>query len=405
VAKSGVIAVLLLLAGVDCCLQSWVYAQDSPVVDSIPVGEEAAGPAESGYLFFPRPAVDESATDEFSVEASSFDHSAAVMSGAESGAGLDDQAWNAAERFSKGNFHEAIPIQYPLDDSAYEAEAPTGDDPDAANGRWRDSSIHRPAPDVALEDQPWVEWHKITLQAQTLPTGEQGLGVTSLDVRGTLKFARVPFLFVTPRGGWHFLDGPPTTDLPPRLYDLSVDTTIYMPLNDRWTVQASLAPGFYTDGKATKDAFRMTGRALAFYVWSPELQLAGGFVYLGRKDVVALPAAGLVYTPTDDLKFDLMFPKPRAGYRYHHDLERERWVYCSGELGGGSWAVRRVSGDDDVASYRDFQLLVGIEHKEPGVINWQLEGGYAFSRRVEYISKTGDTDLPSTAVLRVVLSY
>ncbi len=131
----------------------------------------------------------------------------------------------------------------------------------------------------------------------------------------------------------------------------------------------------------------------------------GGFVYLGRKDVVALPAAGLVYTPTDDLKFDLMFPKPRAGYRYHHDLERERWVYCSGELGGGSWAVRRINGDDDVATYRDFQLLVGIEHKEPGVINWQLEGGYAFSRRVEYISKTGDTDLPSTAVLRVVLSY
>lgn len=402
-AKSGVIAVLLLLAGVDCCLQNWVDAQDSPVVDSIPVGEEAAGPAESGYLFFPRPAVEDSAIDESSVEATAFDHSAAVMS--ESGASLGDEAWNAAERFSKGNFHEAIPVQYPLDDSAYEAEAPTGDDPDAAQGRWRDSSVHRPTPDVALEDQPWVEWHKITLQAQTLPTGEQGLGVTSLDLRGTLKFARVPFLFVTPRGGWHFLDGPPTTDLPPRLYDLSVDTTIYLPLNERWTAQASLAPGFYTDGKATKDAFRMTGRALAFYRWSPELQLAGGFVYLGRKDVVALPAAGLVYTPTDDLKFDLMFPKPRAGYRYHHDLERERWVYCSGELGGGSWAVRRINGDDDVATYRDFQLLVGIEHKEPGVINWQLEGGYAFSRRVEYISKTGDTDLPSTAVLRVVLSY
>jgi len=94
-----------------------------------------------------------------------------------------------------------------------------------------------------------------------------------------------------------------------------------------------------------------------------------------------------------------------VGYRYHHDRERERWVYFSGELGGGSWAVRRVSGDDDVATYRDFQFLVGIEHKEPGVINWQLEGGYVFSRDVEYISKTGDTKLPSTAVLGVVLSY
>ncbi len=111
-------------------------------MDSIPVGEEAAGPAESGYLFFPRPAVEDSAIDESTVEATAFD-SAAVMS--ESGASLGDEAWNAAERFSKGNFHEAIPVQYPLDDSAYEAEAPTGDDPDAAQGRWRDSaSIVRP---------------------------------------------------------------------------------------------------------------------------------------------------------------------------------------------------------------------------------------------------------------------
>ncbi len=56
------------------------------------------------------------------------------MSEPESGANLDDQAWNAAERFSRSNFRDTIPIQYPLDDSAYEAETPTGEDPDSANG-------------------------------------------------------------------------------------------------------------------------------------------------------------------------------------------------------------------------------------------------------------------------------
>lgn len=408
--KTQVILVLLLLLGVGILEPNWVTAQDfgghtvkNPARGAAPPAD-TRGPA--AYLFFPRAAATEESDEPMS---------GIVQVGAEEAedespysGDFSSGAWSASERFSSGRFRETIPVQYPLDNSAYEGEDPLGLDPadQDREGDWRGASVRRPDEALPLEDQPWVEWNKITLSTQTLPGGDQGLGITSLDLKGTLKFARWPFLFVSPRFGVHSLNGPTTTDLPPTLYDFSLDTTVFLPLNERWTVQAALTPSIFSDLQASKNSFRMVGRALAFYRWSSELQLAGGFVYLGRKDIVALPAAGLIYTPNEDVKYDVMFPKPKASYRYTHDGDRERWVYLTGDLGGGSWAVRRASGADDVATIRDFQLLAGIEHKQPGALNWQLEGGYVFSRKVEYLSTPGIiTTLPATAVLRVVLSF
>ena len=411
VVKTEFILAALLLMGVGLFGPNRAVAQDSGAEFDDLLAVEAATPADlegqQPYLFFPRAAAAEDSSESFSGFAQVNAEEAAGGEAQPSG-DLGTGAWDASERFSSSRFRDTIPVQYPLDNSAYEGEDPIGRDPDEQDqeGDWRGSSVHRPDEELPLEDQPWVEWYKITLITQTLPSGDQGLGITSLDLKGTLKFARWPFLFVSPRVGLHSLSGPTTTDLPPALYDFSLDTTVYLPLNDRWTVQATLIPSMYSDLKATQNAFRMVGRGLVFYRWSPELQLAGGFMYLGRKDIVALPAAGFIYTPNDDVKYDIMFPKPRAAYRYTHDQDRERWVYLTGELGGGSWAVRRASGIDDVATIRDYQLLVGIEHKQPHALNWQLEGGYVFSRRVQYLSTPGTfTTLPATAVLRVVLSF
>ncbi len=407
--RSQVILAVLLLTGVGIIEPDWVMAQHSgrKAVEISPA--EAAPPADSGepqpYQFFPRAAAVEDSTDSFSgIEQVSAGETSEPD--AEPATGLESEAWEASERFSPSRFRETIPIQYPLDNSAYEGEDPLGRDPEDQEGDWLESSVHRPDETLPLEDQPWVEWYKITLTAQTLPTGDEGLGITSLDLKGTLKFARWPFLFVSPRVGLHSLNGPSTTDLPAQLYDFSLDTTFYLPLNDRWTVIASATPSLFSDFQATKNSLRMAGRGIVLYRWSPQLQLTGGFLYLGRKDIAALPIAGFIYTPNEDVKLDIMFPKPKAAYRYTQDQDRERWVYLSGELGGGSWAVRRASGADDVASYRDLQLLVGIEHKQPKALNWQMEGGYVFSRNVQYLSSPGVmTTLPATAVLRVILSY
>ena len=407
-AKSHVIVAFLLLTGVGIIPPDWALAQTSGGKTIDFPSAESAPPADIGeeqpYLFFPRAAAVEGSPESFSA----IEHLSAANSvdtDSEPATGLDSEAWDASERFSPSRFRETIPIQYPLDNSAYEGEDPLGRDPEDAEGNWRGASVHRPDEGLPLEDQPWVEWYKFYLTTQTLPSDGQGLGVTSLDLKGTLKFARWPFLFVSPRVGVHFLDGPSTTDLPPQLYDFSLDTTVYLPLNDRWTIQASATPSLFSDLVATQNSVRMVGRGLVFYRWSPELQLAGGFMYLGRKDIAAVPAAGFIYTPNEDVKYDILFPKPKVAYRYTHNESRERWAYVTGELGGGSWAVRRASGADDVATIRDYQLLVGIEQKQPESLNWQLEAGYVFSREVQFMSKLGDVTLPSTAVLRVVLSF
>lgn len=406
---SQVILAILVFVGVGIIEPDWGMAQHSGRKTVRIPPAEVALPADvrvpKTYQFFPRAAQDKVSTDRSSgIEQVSAGESSEPD--AEPATDLESEAWDASDRFSPGRFRDTIPIQYPLDDSAYEGEDPLGRDPEDSEGDWIESSVHRPEETLAIEDQPWVEWYKFTLTAQTLPTSDTGLGITSLDLKGTLKFARWPFLFVTPHVGLHSLNGPSTTDLPPQLYDFSLDTTAYLPLNDRWTVIATVAPSLFGDLQATKNSFRMAGRGIVLYRWSPQLQLTGGFLYLGRKDIAALPVAGFIYTPNEDVKFDIMFPKPKAAYRYTHNPERERWVYLTGELGGGSWAVRRASGADDVASYRDLQLLVGIEHKQPNALNWQLEAGYVFSRSVQYLSAPGViTSLPETAVLRVILSY
>lgn len=342
---------------------------------------------------------DRDAVVETEVDASMVDTEAGVTSPE------SDHAWEAAERFSRRNLLETIPVQYPLDDSAYEGEDPNGEETPSSEGDWRSSSVERPDEDLPLEERSWIELHKFTFVAQTLTSGTESLGITSIEAKQSFKFSRWPFLFVTPRAGIHFVSAPVTTDLPPNLYDFSLDTTVFIPLNDRWTIQLAAVPSVFSDLKATQHAFRMMGRGLVFYRWSQELQLAGGFVYLDRQDIIALPAAGFIWSPTDDVKFDIMFPRPRIGYRYTHNEERERWVYATGELGGGSWAFQRTNGTDDVATYNDLQLLLGIENKTPAGLSWQFEAGYVFNRRLEYLSTPGEIDYPSTAVLRVILSY
>lgn len=369
--------------------------------------EQAAAPAdvvEDAFQFQPASTSDNghedrSALSDFASEPEM------ETAGTDEGSDQSDRAWGTSESFSRRNLLETIPVQYPLDDSAYEGEDPLGEEPEESEGDWRSSSVDHHGEEVPLEDQPWIELHKFTFLAQTLPAGSNGLGITSVDLKETFKFSRWPFLFVTPRAGFHFLNAPAAIDLPSELYDFSFDTTAYLPINDRWTVQLTATPSLFSDLKASKNAFRMVGRGLVYYRWSQELQLAGGFIYLGRKDITALPAAGLIWTPNDDVKFDIMFPRPRIGYRYSHNEVRERWVYATGELGGGSWAVQRAGGNDDVATYRDYQLLLGIENKAPSAVSWQFEAGYAFSRKLEYLSSPVVTEFPSCAVLRLILSY
>lgn len=289
---------------------------------------------------------------------------------------------------------DELSFQYPLDQDDYRPPAP-----------------EQPArswvpPVLRHKDQttePAVGWLKLkSTKVAFSQLGSSGsLGITTIQLRPTIEIPRAPGIFVTPNFGWHFLGGPSTTDLPPRLQDYLVDFSMYRPIGN-WLVQVAVMPGIFTDGQnTTSDALRIQGKLMGFYTMSPRKKLVLGVVYLDRQDVLALPTFGLILQPRDDLTYELLFPKPRLAWRQFVRGDWEQWVYATGELGGGSWAVRRTSGLNDIATYRDLRFLIGLERKHTSSRSWYVEGGYVFARRLEFQSNIGNVTFDETAFLRV----
>lgn len=221
--------------------------------------------------------------------------------------------------------------------------------------------------------------------------GDEGLGGNTLNLSAVLAaplIPRQPPLLLSPRFAAHFLDGPAVSDLPPRVYDTAVEFRWLRPINDRWTADIAVAPGFYSDfNNTSSQAIRVMGRGIGIYKWSPTVTVALGIVYLDREDVSLLPAAGLIWKPNDDVNVELIFPRPKVARRIFPGLDFAWWAYVAGEFGGGSWAIERTNGTNDVATERDFRAILGLERKVENGITTRAEVGYIFGRKLEYLSE------------------
>jgi hypothetical protein len=267
-----------------------------------------------------------------------------------------------------------------------------------------------PASDQLFEEQteqPWIIWKKTTSTGTWIaPKDKEGLGISTLEVRGSIEFPEFPAVWFVPRFGWNWLNGPLTDELPSQLYDFSFEAVVAFPVGERLIVQTAIAPSLFSDlDNTSSDAFRLPRRLLAFWKCSDRLTLAGGVFYLDRDDVKWLPVGGVLWNPTDDLKFELMAPRPRIAWRTSHSENHESWLYLVGEFGGGTWAIRRVAGVEDVVTLQDYRAMVGFERKTTTVRSWWLEAGYVFNRRIEFTSKDGDSDLASSVLARLGLSF
>ncbi len=110
-----------------------------------------------------------------------------------------------------------------------------------------------------------------------------------------------------------------------------------MPLSERWTVQAGVSPGIFSDLDNTSgDAFRMPARLFGIYKYSERTQFTVGAVYLDREDVSLLPALGVIHRPTDRTTLELILPRPRVVQQFWGaDANGGGFGYVAGELGGG----------------------------------------------------------------------
>ena len=257
-------------------------------------------------------------------------------------------------------------------------------------------------------------FQKLSFSAAWVGTGGVGeLGITEIDTALTVA---VPMpirewpMLITPGYNVRFLDGPngpPGSDLPPRLNEAYVDFMWLPTFVHRHTLMLAVAPSYFSDFEADHDkAFRLTGKALWIYEARPEeLQLVVGVLYLNRDNVRLLPAGGAIWCPSDWAKFELIFPKPKLALRYNVGAGFEDWVFGTAEFGGNTWAIERESGLSDQVTLLDYRLLGGIERKLDGGAGYRLEAGYVFGRSVEYSSNVGNFDPSDTFIVRGGVTY
>jgi hypothetical protein len=248
--------------------------------------------------------------------------------------------------------------------------------------------------------------------APSLNDESDALGVGSLEAGFVLGFPllrRDTPLLVTPQFGSTFLENAAAVDLPSTLYDASVDFTHLRKFRDGpWAMNVGVTVGYYSDfDQDSGDALRLSGRGLAVYESSPETKWVLGVAYLNRAGATVLPVAGFIHAPSDDVRWEMTFPRPRVAWRTLDSCDAdERWFYIGGELGGGAWSVTRPSsGMLDLVNYRDYRALVGYERKIIGGLNRRFEVGYVFGREVEYDIATPDVSLDDTLFVRTGLTY
>jgi hypothetical protein len=238
---------------------------------------------------------------------------------------------------------------------------------------------------------------------------DTGFGMADLLLQTTIAlpfFTRDKPIFITPYFQAHILQGPVPVDLPPQLYDVSLEFRILRQLNPNWGMDLAVAPAILSDFQnMSHQAYRLTGRWAFLYTWSPTFQIAGGVTATGRQDFPFLPVGGVIWMPTPDWRAEAIFPRPRLLRRF---LETDRaiwWAYTAGEFGGNSYAIERADGTNDMATYRDLRWQFGLERKTPSGGYARFEIGYVFYRQISYQSGTPSFDPSNTAMLRGETSF
>ena len=281
-------------------------------------------------------------------------------------------------------------------------------------------------PELPPDARPGM-FQKLIFDGEWLPrSGCNGLGLSSLELK-TILALPVPSrdypLIITPGFAVHYFDGPagPGTDakrwsMPPRLYDAYTQFRWMRRLGPRWGIDLAITPGVFSDfHQSTDDNLRVTGHGIAAWTYTPELKFVLGAAYVDRMSTDVLPVCGLIWTPHDDVKFELVFPSPRIARRIYtfgalaEDVQD--WLYLAGEFGGGIWAIERTSGAVDKVDYTDFRVILGLERKVIGGLDGRLEVGYVFGREIRYASGRAPTggwsglEPPDTVMLRGGVTY
>ncbi len=199
---------------------------------------------------------------------------------------------------------------------------------------------------------------------------------------------------------FHWLAGPERIDMPPRVFDFSLGYQKRQLLGDfGYDIAYSVMASSDFEG-SSREGIRFPCHAVGFVRLGPATELVFGADYLDRGDIKVLPVGGLIVMPHPEVRFELVFPRPRMVVQ----LTDKNRLAIGGELGGGTWAIERDTLVDDLVTYRDLRLSVGLERiTDKGHVS-AIEIAYLFDRRLEYAS--GFDYAPNdTIMIRMTDSY
>ncbi len=277
-------------------------------------------------------------------------------------------------------------------------------------------------PEPVMVPPPWKTppdarsgmFQKLHFDATWLASwGGNDFGVTTLETSVLLGIpipSRSAPILATPGFAVHFFDGPRDLDVPPRLYDSYVQFIWRYLLTERLGMILGVTPGFYSDHvQGGDDALRISGLGVGMWSVTPTTKLMAGVAYLDRDDLKVLPAGGIFWEPHPDFVVELAVPRPKIARRVYWfgewSEEKQDWLYVAGELGGGTWAVRRIDDEGDLLTYRDFRVALGLERRVLWGLDSHAEVGYVFGRKLSYARGGEQLRSAGTVMLRAGLVF
>lgn len=221
-------------------------------------------------------------------------------------------------------------------------------------------------------------------------------------------------LRVTPGFAFHWTDGPQapvTSDVPARLYSGYLDFGLNPQFGPRFGAELTARVGIYSDFQSFNgDSIRILGSAVGVYQASPEVAIKFGAAYIDRVRLQLLPAAGILWTPNPQTRWDIFFPSPKLSNYWTTYGNQQVWWYLGGEYGGGSWSIEReenpLVGANERIDINDIRVFAGIEWWNLNRYYGFAEVGFVFEREVVFYRVPGDSlDLDETFMVRAGVSW
>jgi hypothetical protein len=216
-------------------------------------------------------------------------------------------------------------------------------------------------------------------------------------------------LFISPAFALHLWDGPShmPADLPGQAYSAYLDFQWASDPNLQVGVELGFRVGVYSDfDTLNSHSLRIQGLGLGVARLTPATTFKLGVMYLDRNKIKLLPAGGIFWTPTPQVRFDLFFPQPKLSAYLTTIGRHEVWWYLAGEYGGGAWTIAREAGFSDRIDINDIRASAGIEWFGPAGFHGFFEAGYVFEREVIYVVTPAHSFEPrDTFMLRAGFSF